>query len=227
MKKQFVLAVITGGFVMIAGVFYSCSFQKDQIAHTMNTDEVETATLDQTKEPEPEFPEDTESKHQDIDTQEVSTDLIYIHLCGAVQQPDVYKVTKGTRLIDVIRQAGGLTPDSAGDYINQAQLVMDGQRIYIPTKEEVKNRDAEELIRDNDSQNSIETQVTDTTNHLININEAELNDLMKLPGVGQAKAQSIIEYRNTKGKFQKVEDLMKIKGIKEGLFQKIASLITI
>jgi competence protein ComEA len=62
---------------------------------------------------------------------------------------------------------------------------------------------------------------------LININLAGKEELMNLPGIGEAKAASIIEYRSANGHFQTIEELMKIPGIKEGLFNKVSSYITV
>ena len=66
-----------------------------------------------------------------------------------------------------------------------------------------------------------------TSSNLVNINQADKNELMTLPGVGESKAASIIEYRNKNGNFTKIEDIMKITGIKEGVFNKIKDKITI
>ncbi len=148
--------------------------------------------------------------------------MIYVHLCGAVMNPGVYEVSESSRVFDVIEQAGGLSQEAAGDYINQAQQVKDGQRIYIPTKDEVEGM-SPVVELSTDDQNPSST----TDKKLININLADAKELMELPGVGEAKAASIIEYRNANGSFQTIEELMKIPGIKEGLFNKVSSYITV
>lgn len=149
--------------------------------------------------------------------------LLYVHLCGAVEQPDVYKVVPGTRLFEVIELAGGLTKTAAADYINQAMKVEDGQRIYIPTKDEMKELDVTELLEYKQE----ETDTNKDLPKLVNINEADSEELMELPGIGQAKAASIIEYRSTKGEFKSIEDLMNIPGIKEGLFHQVEAYIAV
>jgi len=150
-------------------------------------------------------------------------DIIYVHVCGAVVNPGVYNGSYGSRIVDFIKLAGGLTEDAAGDYINQAQLAMDGQRLYIPTMEEVKELSTEAFIQGDTG----DTGASGNVSKLVNINTADASELMSLPGIGQSKANSIIEYRKANGKFKTIEDLMKINGIKEGLFNKISPYITI
>ncbi len=158
---------------------------------------------------------------------------IYIHLCGAVLHPGVYRMPENARVVDVIVLAGGLSEDAAGDYINQAEQVTDGQRVYIPDREEVKDITPEEYFSGNRAavKNTAGENkgviLTDEPKQLVNINTADKTELMELPGIGEAKAASIIEYRKTNGEFQKIEDLMKIPGIKEGLFRKVSAYITV
>jgi competence protein ComEA len=131
--------------------------------------------------------------------------------------------------------SGGFTKEAAGDYINQAQPVYDGQRIYIPTQDEVKELPVAEYVagqalsvEQSTLTNTGDTNNTgskDTSSTLVNINTANAEELMNLPGIGQAKANSIIDYRTTKGDFKTIEDLMSISGIKEGLFNQISSYI--
>ena len=150
-----------------------------------------------------------------------STDF-YIHLCGAVRKPAVYRVGAGARLVDVIALAEGLTEAAAGDYINQAMLVADGQRIYIPTKDELKGLSPEEFIV-----GEVAIKEEETKQRLVNINRAGAGELMELPGIGEAKAESIIAYRNANGAFTALEELMQVPGIKEGLFGQIVAYITV
>ncbi len=151
----------------------------------------------------------------------------YVHICGAVNSPGVYSVRKDCRVVDLVNQAGGFTDEAAEDYINQALKVQDGQRIYIPTQKEVKELSAEDYMAGEASGMSEQSSPEPAGPKLININTATAEELMELPGVGEAKAASILEYRNTKGKFKTIQDLMKISGIKEGLFNKVSGYITV
>ncbi len=148
--------------------------------------------------------------------------IIYVHLCGAVVNPGVYKVEKGTRLVELIDYAGGLVLEAADEYVNQAMAVEDGQRIYIPTKEELKELSVQDYIT-GDKSNQADSQAV----RKVNINTADENELMTLPGIGQAKARSIIEYRKKNGSFKSITDLTNIPGIKEGLLARIEDMITV
>jgi len=229
MKKKFVITGIVLGFLFVSGVCYSCAY-KDSNASTVLVSSVKGSEEKKTEEMNLQD-NNLESSNNSVQVEVPDTDstadyaetIFYVHVCGAVANPGVYQADSGARLFDMIELAGGLRKDAAGDYINQAQTVTDGQRIYIPTKEEVKEINAGEyIIGDNSSQ-----EEPSEAAKRININEADQEELMSLPGVGQTKADSIIEYRNTKGKFKTIEELMNIPGIKEGLFSQISSYITI
>lgn len=231
MKVKIIVIGIVCGCCIIAGISYYVLYSSKQKANYFETSLVNnsSSTSDQNNIA-------TKAEHlteNDIvvsetnlshKTEEENSDKsIFVHICGAVLNADVYCVKEGSRVIDVIKLAGGLRKDAAGEYINQAQIISDGQRIYIPSKEEVMDLTPIAIIEENNDG----TSAKNAENSLININQANLNELMKLPGVGQAKANSIIEYRDSNGYFQKTEDIMKIPGIKEGLYQKIAYLITV
>ena len=62
---------------------------------------------------------------------------------------------------------------------------------------------------------------------LVNINTADEKELMTLPGIGQVRATAIIEHRSREGNFEKIEDIMNVKGIKNGIFSKINNLICV
>jgi len=100
--------------------------------------------------------------------------------------------------------------------------VEDGQRIYIPTKEELKELSVQDYIT-GDKSNQADSQAV----RKVNINTADENELMTLPGIGQAKARSIIEYRKKNGSFKSITDLTNIPGIKEGLLARIEDMITV
>ena len=120
-----------------------------------------------------------------------------VYVCGAVVNPGVYEVSEGSRVYDVVCMAGGLTDEADATAVNQAENVYDGQMIFLPT----------------------EAQIIEDTR--VNINTASLEELMTLSGIGQAKAEQIIVYRNTNGDFSSVEEIMNVDGIKEGLYNRI------
>ncbi|MBO4289475.1 MAG: helix-hairpin-helix domain-containing protein [Lachnospiraceae bacterium] len=136
--------------------------------------------------------------------------VLIVHVCGAVRNEGVYRLPAGSRIEDAVIAAGGFLPTADRDYCNLAQPVEDGQQIRVPTRAE-----AESLRESRRQQND----------GLININTAKEEELMQLPGIGQARAQAIIAWREENGGFQTIEDIMKVPGIKESAFQKIKDRI--
>nr|WP_314629913.1 helix-hairpin-helix domain-containing protein [uncultured Mogibacterium sp.] len=142
-----------------------------------------------------------------------TSDEFYIDISGAVNSPGVYKVKKKTRVFELIEKAGGLKTDANLDAFNQAEFVKDGQKIVIPSNEG----------------GDINREIDDKTNNdggMININLADKSRLMSLPGVGDAIAQRIIDYRKDH-RFSKVEDLKQVKGIGDATFEKLKNMITV
>ena len=133
--------------------------------------------------------------------------IIKVHICGEVYFPGVYSLYSGSRIYEVVQQAGGFTIEADTEAVNQAKEVMDGEQIYIPS---VKEREE-----------------TKDSQGLIDLNKATEAMLCTIPGIGAQRAKQIIDYRDKNGKFNKIEDIMKISGIKEGMFEKIAPYITV
>lgn len=137
---------------------------------------------------------------------------IAVYVCGQVENPGVVYLTDGARVVDAIDAAGGLTEAADKEYVNLAAYVEDGEKLFIPDLTE-----GEELRKQE------EARALD----YVNINTADAEQLMTLPGIGESKAQDIIAYRNAHGDFSAKEDLMKISGIKENLFAKIKDKIIV
>lgn len=144
-------------------------------------------------------------------------EIVCVYICGAIKTPGVYEMKTGSRVCDIFQAAGGMLENAAVDFWNQARVLVDGEMIYVPTKEEVKEPNPEELFSE-DAENHDER---------VNINTASKDELMTVPGIGEAKAESIISYREEHGDYKKVEDLMQIDGIKEGLFEKMKDYIKV
>lgn len=247
MKKKYIMIGITCCFILISGICYSCSYQSDKASSAEVTSLLEEgdkteAELEQTdKEPEQtgeeeqtdEEPEQVTAQQQtshsvsstDAEMSDITSEeetIIYVHICGAVVNPGVYKAASGARVCDLIELSGGLQKEAAGDYMNQAQPVTDGQRIYIPTKEEIGKLTVAEYI----SGSLPKDEKQEASAELVDINTATAEELMELPGIGKTKADSIINYRTQKGGFAAIEELKEVPGIKEGLFGQISSYIT-
>lgn len=148
---------------------------------------------------------------------------IFVDVCGAVACPGVYALEAGSRVFQAIEAAGGFLPAAAGNCINQAQVMGDGQQIYVPTKEE-----AEGLGWKPEGQNQgTASEEAKPDQERINLNTADLAALQTLSGIGEAKAQAILAYREEHGGFSSVEDLMNVPGIKEGTFLKIKDKLAV
>lgn len=145
---------------------------------------------------------------------------IFVYVCGAVQLPGVYELKAGARIYEAVALAGGVREDAAKEVVNQAQVLNDGEQIYIPTEEEAMAKDIRLFSEEAQS-------VDGTKNGKVNINMASEEELMTLSGIGNTRAKSIVEYRENNGGFQTIEDLMKVDGIKEGVFEKIKDSITV
>lgn len=139
---------------------------------------------------------------------------IMVHVCGQVNHPGVYEAPEGSRLFELLELAGGVTKEAAEDYLNLAAVAKDGQQIYVPGRAE-----AASMPRQQAGEEARAAK--------ININTAGPDQLATLRGIGEAKARDIINYREIHGAFQKIEDIMKISGIKEAAFEKIKDQITV
>lgn len=142
---------------------------------------------------------------------------IYVDVCGAVNRPGVYRLKAGSRVFQAIEAAGGFLEEAASDYVNQAQSVSDGQQIYVPDRQEA-------------TQLSIpaeEQKETKENNDKVNLNTADLQELMTLSGIGESRAMDIIAYRGEHGDFSAIEEIMNVQGIKEGTFEKIKEQIAV
>lgn len=150
---------------------------------------------------------------------------IVVEIKGEVNNPDVYTLDKNSIVKDLIDMAGGLTSDADLGNINRAKQLTDHELIYIGNK----NEQANSLENSNNSSNSTSntgSSNSSSNNDLININTASLDELKKINGVGDAKAKTIIEYREQNGSFNSIEDIKNVSGIGEKMFEKIKQQIT-
>lgn len=136
---------------------------------------------------------------------------IYVYVCGAVASPGVVELPEGSRAADALEAAMGFAENAQTDYVNLAAKVEDGEKLYFPTQEE-----AQEMTRTADVGKS----------GLVNINTAGREQLLTLPGIGSARAEDIISYREKNGAFRTTEDIMKVPGIKSAAYEKLKDKIT-
>lgn len=153
-------------------------------------------------------------------------DLV-VHICGAVSRPGVYQMEAGSRIYQAVEMAGGFGRDAAQDYLNQADVLTDGMKVYVPTNEEVEALGEENSWKDSGGVSTGNPEADLQDSPLVNINTAGEELLCSLPGVGESKAKSIMAYREKNGPYRKIEDIMNVEGIKDGLFNKIKDSITV
>ena len=142
---------------------------------------------------------------------EVSTTqeaVIFVDIKGAVKNPGVYQMKVGDRVKDALDAAGGLTEEADSQKVNLAKRLEDQMVIVVPKVGE----ESEEIPTG-------ETRKEATKEGKVNINTAMVEELKTLKGVGEKKAEAIIEYRKKNGSFQTKEDLMKVRGIGKKLFE--------
>lgn len=147
---------------------------------------------------------------------DTQADECVVYVCGAVKQPGVYTLPKNSRVYEAIEMAGGLLETAGAEAVNQAEEIFDGQMLRIPTQEE-----AEAFAAAGEPGQNSAAGEADALDGRINLNTATAAELMTLPGIGQSKADSIIAYRTEHGGFSAPEEIMKIEGIKEGVYNRI------
>ena len=161
----------------------------------------------------------TDPGKTDTQTVENASEKSVVYICGAVNAPGVYEVEQNARLYVVIEAAGGLTEDAAAESVNQAREVADGEMVRILTQEEVAQNGSDEM--GNPQETGGESKMTESTDGKIDLNQATAAELMTLSGIGQAKAESIIRYREKNGAFSSIEEIKQVEGIKEGVYNRI------
>ena len=152
---------------------------------------------------------------------------IAVHVIGAVPRPGLYEFAEGARVQDAIDAAGGLLASASVDTINLAALLEDGQQLDIPYKA------GEEPTTSNSNDDTslelpgaTEESSAGSSQDLININTASVEELDSLPGIGPTIAQRIIDYRDENGPFQTIEDILNVSGVGPSTFDQIKDLIT-
>lgn len=190
---------------------------------------------DQNRKAEPSAGSTDRAELSDASSEEAKT--LVVHICGAVSAPGVYELPAGSRIIDAVEAGGGFLPEADEACCNLAEEIVDGCQIYIMTKSEscadgqTEKKAGIQTSPDSDMQttdrNVRSNSAPAVENGLVNLNTADVAALMTLPGIGESRAKAIISYREQHGAFAKIEDIMKISGIKQAAFSKIKDKITV
>ncbi|MEG1584489.1 MAG: helix-hairpin-helix domain-containing protein [Anaerovorax sp.] len=151
------------------------------------------------------------------ENEEREKNTILVHVAGAVKNPSVVELQEGMRLFEAVEAAGGFLQEADTNYLNLAEKLIDGEKIYVP------------LIGEEASMNMVgSSQVgLGQKQALVNINSANFEELQTLTGIGPSTAEKILDYRNTSGKFKKIEDLKNVSGIGEKTFEKFKDKICV
>lgn len=166
---------------------------------------------------------------------------IMVDVKGYVNSPGIYKLSEDNRIIDAITIAGGITKEGDTSVLNLSKKLKDEMVIIVYSYDQVANfkqiKEDELVVQtfckeginevENDACIEESEKEEANTSEKISINQATKEELMTLEGVGEAKAQSIIAYREENGPFEKLEDLLNVSGIGENLFATIKENITL
>ncbi len=203
--KKKILIVLIVVFAILSGLWYAFFYREDN-GEAENSSEIQ-APATCAPSPSPTV---------------IPQIFIVVHMCGSVNSPGVVRVEKGSRLMDAVMAAGGFSEDADRDYLNLAAVLKDGERIYVPSCVETAMLSVKDVIRGGETGGG-----RDEKDNIININTADTEELMTLPGIGESRAGDIIAYRNRVGAFNNKEDLKNVSGIGESLYARIADLITV
>ncbi|HSW09609.1 MAG TPA: helix-hairpin-helix domain-containing protein [Bacillota bacterium] len=140
---------------------------------------------------------------------------LVVHVAGAVHVPGVYALPDGSRVTDALAAAGGATAAGVPHALNLAARLVDGERIWVPTRQEVAAGRFSQPV------------TSGQVDAKIDLNAAGRDRLETLPGIGRVKAEAIIAYREQHGKFTSVDDLLNVSGIGPATLERIRSLVIV
>lgn len=219
MKKIGIMWIIMAVIILV-GVFIF--FKNDaqiedniQVISKSENENIHTAN-DENKE----YKEDENKKTENKNTESLKKSIT-IFISGQVNEPGVVTIESDKRLADAVDLLGGFTDEADLNKINLAMKIEDEKHYIIPKLgENLDESNAEESITSDDS-------IVQTENNKVNINTATLNELDTLPGVGEATATKIINYRDENGKFNAIEEIKNVNGIGDKKYENIKDMISI
>ncbi|WP_411738660.1 helix-hairpin-helix domain-containing protein [Peribacillus sp. S4] len=202
------MTMITVAVAFVAGGIYFFSQQGEDPA---DTEDIFSITA---KEAEME---------QSVNESAAEPEIIKVDVKGAVKSPGIFTAQAGDRVIDLISAAGSFTEKADTDKVNFAQIIEDQMVIYVPEIGEEDKGDLEN-IQVGTSGDAI---TKGTSGGLVNLNTATQEDLQTLTGIGPSKANAILEYRETIGKFKEVDELKQVTGIGDKTFERLRDSISV
>ena len=226
---KLLVGALVAGVLLVAALFY---FVFDRVIAPASQDPIVATALVESDDQE----ENSQSESSMTDQAEAGQDsnsesqvdeLIYVDVKGAVKSPGLYQVQAGDRVLDAIDLAGGLNDQADSKRINLSQRLQDQMVVYVPALDEEVG--AEDLVAitpivPGDSPTAGSSQ---EDSQKININTADASQLQEISGIGEKKAADIIQYRESKGSFQTIEEITEVSGIGDKTFEKIKEQITV
>ncbi|MBS5798182.1 MAG: helix-hairpin-helix domain-containing protein [Clostridiales bacterium] len=198
-KVLFIFILLT-----VSSLIYSIAHQDQEVIEIIQTTELESLSID----------EEVEIPHEQM----VSTNkMVPVFICGAIKRPGVYEIREDSLIEEVVMKAGGFTEEANREATNLARVVTAHEQIYIP-------KVGEEIDKVMDS---YDNRLRESESGRTNINTAEIQELEKLPGIGEVKASQIIAYRNEHGLFKNLEELKNVSGIGQKTYEALLEYITI
>ncbi len=138
------------------------------------------------------------------------SDVVTVHMVGAVKSPGLYEVPKGSRVADGVTAAGGVAAKGDTTLLNMARLLVDGEQIRVPVKGD-----------------PVPAEAGQTESPIVNLNTASISQLETLPKVGPAMAQRIVDYRTETGGFRSIDELRNVSGIGDKTFEVLKPLVAV
>jgi competence protein ComEA len=202
------MTMITVAVAFVAGGIYFLSQQGEDPA---DTEDIFSVTA---KEAEME---------QSVNESAAEPEIIKVDVKGAVKSPGIFTAQAGDRVIDLISAAGSFTEKADTDKVNFAQIIEDQMVIYVPEIGEEDKGNLENL----QVGTSGDAVTKGASEGLVNLNTATQEELQTLTGIGPSKANAILEYRETVGKFKEVDELKQVTGIGDKTFERLRDSISV
>lgn len=212
------------GLVIITIIIFIVSiFLYKQKSSNAFKEEYMTEIFEEESNDNMEYTETLEEDTTIINEDSIDRNKIIVEIKGEVEKPDVYQLEEGSIIKDLIDMAGGVTEEADLSRINRAEELLNHELIIIGNI----NDETESSVVQNNSTYSSNGNNSDKVSTLININTADLEQLKEITGIGNIKAQSIIDYREANGGFKSLEELKNVDGIGDKTFEKIKEQITL
>ena len=222
-KNKFLTMIFLGTMITLS----ACQREKEEIL--IGQDGVLSQEADHQTGGDQEGAEASSEKEEegsaDTGVREKTIPSVWVDVSGAVKDPGVYELAADSRVFQAIEAAGGFTEEADVQWLNQAETVSDGEKILVYTREETQALKEQGVFASQKNQETLEAGTGEQRK--ININQASLEELQEIPGIGEVRAQAIIDHREEAGSFDSIEDIQQVSGIKGKTFEKIEAYITV